>query len=172
MAICDGTQDRAQNETYAFPMLRMKNVTEQMYSLCILLYYRQRKTVPAVILLALPWKYMNWFLQLFLHLLFPPGTKLHLRSFLLFYSIRKSGVATHNFTSGRLSIKVYVHSVHCFSLKNLNENIKDAQCSNAIARGDLIHQMADYVFSETKTETKWNPVFRFLKGGGAYVSTK
>lgn len=108
----------------------------------------------------------------FLHLLFPPGTKLHLRSFLLFYSIRKSGVATHNFTSGRLSIKLYVHSVHCFSLKNLNENIKDAQCSNAIARGDLIHQMADYVFSETKTETKWNPVFRFLKGGGAYVSTK
>lgn len=125
-----------------------RKMSQNKCPLCILLYYHQRKTVPAVILLALPWKYMNWFLQLFLHLLFSPGTKPYPCSFLLLYCIRKSGVATHNFTSGRLSIKLYVHSVHCFPLKNLNENIKDAQCSNAIARGDLIHQMADYMFSE------------------------
>lgn len=138
-----------------FIHLKTENVMEQMYSLCILLYYRQRKTVLAVILPTLPWKYMNWFLRLFLHFLFSPNTKLHPCSFLLLHSIRKSGVAIHNFTSGRLLIKLYVHSVRFF-LKNLNENIKDAQFSSPTARGDLTYQMADYIcsVSETKKNNK------------------
>lgn len=140
---------------------------EQMYSLCILLYYLQRKTVLAVILPMLPWKYTNWFLRLFLHLLFSPNTKLHACSFLLLHSIRKSGVAIHNFTSGRLLIKLYVHSVHCFSLKNLNENIKDAQFWSPTARGDLTYQMADYMFSEWDKKKQQDETLHldFLKAG-------
>lgn len=81
---------------------------------------------------------MKRFLEFFLYLHISPGTKPHQCSFLLLYSIRKSDVAIHNFTRSRLPIKLYVHPVHCFSIKNLNENIKDTQFSNATTRGELI----------------------------------
>lgn len=49
----------------SFTHFKIENATEQMYTLCILLYYLQTTTALEVILLTLPWKYMNRFLHPF-----------------------------------------------------------------------------------------------------------
>lgn len=144
-------QDRECNETYVVLILRLKMPQNKGTSSTIFkgkLYWKEYY----LHFLENTWSNSFHSFCTCLSLLVP-----HCTSARFFFSIRKSDVAIHNFTRSRLSSKLYVHPVPCFSIKNLNENIKDKQFSNATARQDLIldgrlHRLCAGHKRETRSE--------------------